>query len=521
MTALSRLTPVLVLAAVALVGAPSAGAGVRATLLQLEPRAACTEAVALARSGGREIDAELRLWRVPAGTARRIVPSLRAHRALAFAQPERTYRVTVDEAPEPLQGDEWWRSQIGIDGVTPPGPGVPVTIVDTGLDFSHPEFAGRPDLLALNAQEPAGVGGEHGTMVASVIGAPVNGVGIVGIYPRAVIRSWDIAKGTGRELDSTEISGGILAAARAGRTVINLSVGGTRDLAVALAISEAVAKGSLVVAAAGNDGDRGNALSYPAALPHVTTVAATERSGGVAAFSSRSPFVDLAAPGEDIVVASALGKDWRRSSGTSFSAPLVAGAAAWIWTVRPELTAGQVAEVLRRSARDIGPAGRDPAAGFGVLDVAAALALPAPVRDPFEPNDDIEEVDPNGDRFMGQAPPLTTPTRRSSRVVGTVDAYEDPRDVYRVWLPARSRFAATLRSPANADLALYSTSAPTVSGRFASTGRLASAATKAQPERLSFGNSGKGRWAYVVVKLPSATLDATYRLDVVATPARV
>ena len=90
-------------------------------------------------------------------------------------------------------------------------------VVDTGLDFSHPEFAGRPDLSALNTQEPAGIGGEHGTMVASVIGAPLNGVGIVGIYPRAVLRSWDIAKGAGRELDSTEISGGILAAARLAR----------------------------------------------------------------------------------------------------------------------------------------------------------------------------------------------------------------------------------------------------------------------------------------------------------------
>jgi hypothetical protein len=520
-TALIRIAPLLVLGALALLGAPTAGAGVPATLIQLKPRAACIEAVGLVRGGAKPIDVELRLWRLPPSGAAGVIPTLRARHALVFAQREQMYRVAADEAPEPLQGDEWWRSQIGIDGLTPPGPGVPITIVDTGLDFSHPEFAGRPDLLALNAQEPAGVGGEHGTMVASVIGAPVNGVGIVGIYPRAAIRSWDIAKGAGRELDSTEISGGVLAAARAGRSVINLSVGGTRDLAVELAISEAVAKGSLVVASSGNDGDRGNQLSYPAAFPHVTTVAATDRSGGVASFSSRSPFVDLAAPGADILVASALGRDWRQTSGTSFSSPLVAGAAAWIWTLRPELTAGQVAEILRRSARDIGAPGRDDAAGFGRLDVAAALNLAAPVRDPFEPNDDIEEVAPNGDRFMGQAPPLTTPTRRGSRVVGTVDAHEDPHDVYRVWLPAGSRFTATLKTSVNADLALYSASAPTVSGRFASTGRLANAATTVRPERLRFQNTGKGRWAYVVVELPSATLDATYRLEVAATPARV
>ena len=435
-------------------------------------------------------------------------------------QREQTYRVAAaSETPDPLQADEWWLTQIGIEGQTPPGPGIPITVVDTGLDFSHPEFAGRPDLLALNEQEPAGIGGEHGTMVASVIGAPLNGVGVVGIYPRAIIRSWDIAKGAGRELDSTEIAGGVLAAARAGRGVINLSVGGTRDLAVEIAVAEAIAGGSLIVASSGNDGDRGSAVGYPAAFPHVTTVAATDRSGSVASFSSRSPYVDIAAPGADIVVASALGKNWQRSSGTSFSSPLVAGAAAWIWTVRPELTAGQVAEILRRSARDIAPAGRDPSSGFGMLDVGRALGLAAPIRDPFEPNDDVEEVDPNGNRFLGQVPPLTTQTRRTGRVAGTVDGYEDPRDVFRVWLPARTQVTATLTGSANGDLALYSTAALSVSGRFATTGRLATAATSGTTERLRLRNTARGRWAYIVVKLPATTPDLTYRLAITASAA--
>ena len=176
-----------------------------------------------------------------------------------------------------------------------------------------------------------------------MIGAPLNGVGLVGIYPKAVLRSWDAAKGSGTRLESSEIAGGILAAARAGKSVINLSLGSdTRDLSIELAVSEAVATGSLVVAASGNDGDRGSPIGYPAALAHVTTVGATDRSGAVAAFSSRSSYVDVVAPGDDILVASALGKNWRLSSGTSFSSPLVAGAAAWIWTVRPELAAGQV-----------------------------------------------------------------------------------------------------------------------------------------------------------------------------------
>ena len=522
----TRLLAVLSLSGLALVGVPAAAASPLAeppaTLVRLAADAACTEAAGLVRAGAHEVDGRLRLWRLEPEAAEALVPGLRARGSLVFAQKEQTYDVAaVTETPDPFQGDEWWRAQIGIDGLTPPGPGVPVTIVDSGVDFSHPEFAGRADTIPLNEQEPPGIGGEHGTSVATLIAAPLNGVGVVGIYPRAILRSWDAAKGDGTRLESSEIAGGIMAAARAGRSVINLSLGSdSRDLAIELAVSEAVATGSLVVAASGNDGDRGSPLGYPAAFPHVTTVAATDRSGGVSAFSSRSPYVDLAAPGNGILVASALGKNWRPTSGTSFSSPLVAGAAAWVWTARPELTAGQVAEVLRRSARDIGPPGRDPASGFGMLNVAAALALPAPVRDPFEPNDDIDEVNPNGDRYVSKAPALTTPSRRSARIGGRVDASEDPRDVHRVWLPARGRVTATLTSTTDGDLVLYNATAPSAVGRLATAGRLASAAARGTTERLRFQNGPRGRWAYVVVKLPAGTLDATYRLALSSTVPR-
>ena len=485
-------------------------------MVQLTTSAACTEAAALSRAGAREVDAGLRLWRLDAGLAASAVPALRARHALVFAQKERTYSVAATtDTPDPLQGDEWWLSQIGTSGLTPPGPGVPVTIVDSGLDVDHPEFLGRADTQTLNAQEPAPLGGEHGTSVASVIAAPVNGVGLVGVYPRAVLRSWDAAKGDGTRLESSEIAGGLLAAARAGRSVINLSLGSdASDLSIELAVSEAVASGSLVVAASGNDGDQGSPLGYPAAYSHVTTVAATDRSGAVAGFSSRSHYVDVAAPGDDITVASALGQNWRAASGTSFSSPMVAAAAAWIWTARPELTAGQVAEIVRRSATDIAPAGRDQASGFGMLNVAAALALPAPIRDPFEPNDDIDQVDPNGDRYVSKEPPLSTASKRSARIAGRIDRYEDPRDVFRVWLPAASRVTATLTASSDGDLALYSASAKSVVGRFATDGRLAVAATRGARERLVYTNKGKGRWSYVAVQPGASALDATYTLAV-------
>ena len=523
----TRLLVAIPVAALALGGAtttePAPADAGPATIVRLSARAPAAESGALADAGAQEVDAALHLWRLDPGRAAALVPGLRARGALLFAQAERTYRVAATtDTVDPYQADEWWLSQIGVNGLTPPGPGVPVSLVDSGLDFAHPEFAGRADTTALNAQEPANIGGEHGTSVASVVGAPLNGVGVVGIYPRAVLRSWDAAKGDGTQLESSEIAAGILAAARSGRGVINLSLGSdSPDLPIELAVSQAVALGSLVVAASGNDGDQGSPLGYPAAFPHVTTVAATDRSGNVASFSSRSSYVDVAAPGDDIIVASALGKNWRTASGTSFSSPLVAGAAAWIWTVRPELSAGQVAEVVRRSARDLGTPGRDSISGFGMLNVAAALALPTPIRDPYEPNDDVDEADPNGNRYVSKAPSLTTPTKRTTRVSARVDTYEDPRDVYRVWLPAAGNFTATLTATTNGDLALYAATAQTVVGRFATAGRLATATTKGTGERLAYRNPKRGRWAYIVVKPAPGTLDATYALRVTSAAAKL
>ncbi len=117
------------------------------------------------------------------------------------------------------------------------------------------------------------------------------------------------------------------------------------------------------------------------------TVAATDQTGSVASFSSRSRWVDLAAPGANIPVADAATGGWTAADGTSFATPIVSGAAAWLWTARPELDAGQVSEILRRSSRDIDLPGRDAASGFGLVDVGAALAAPTPVRDGGEPND--------------------------------------------------------------------------------------------------------------------------------------
>ena len=485
------------------------------TIVALQPASRCAEAVFVTSHGGTLVAPSLGLYRIPNTAAAEIVSSLRSRGALRFSAPNRLAgSLEVEDFADPLVPTEWWRAVVGVDTLTPPPVGRATTIVDSGIDVSHPEFLGRANTETLNEQEPAGFGGEHGTAVASLVAAPANGLGLVGIYPEALLRSWDAAKGQGTALETTEIVQGILAAANNGPGIVNLSLGSDRkELVIEQAVYEAVRKGTLIVAASGNDGDAGNPLGYPASIPHVLTVGASDRSNGIVDFSSRSRYVDLAAPGVDMPIATARGKGWTTADGTSFAAPLVSGAAAWVWTVRPELDATQLFEVMRRSTTDIGLPGRDDAAGFGLLNVPAALAYAAPVRDPFEPNDDIEFVRPGG-LYDNSIPPLTTKTRRSITLQARIDRVEDPHDVYRIWLPKNGRFTATLTTDTDVDLGLWKQETASITRKIVSTDRLARATTSGTSEQLTFANKGPGRFAFLAVGLPKNVSEATYRLRV-------
>ena len=341
-------------------------------------------------------------------------------------------------ADDPLQAQEWWLHDIGADQAAPPGPGVPIAIIDSGVDPSHPEFSARAGTTFLNDQTVNGPDEWHGTAVASLAAAPANGVGIVGVYPQATLEVWDASPAPGQLFELNVVSG-IETIAQHCPAVINLSFGSTnQNPQVQEAILTAVHNGCLVVAAAGNDGATGQ-RDFPASYTHVLTVGATDENDQVAPFSSVGPWIDLVAPGTDMVAAVPLSHDPSGYStgllGTSFSAPLVSAAAAWVWTVRPTLDAGQVAELLRRSARDVGPPGFDNASGWGLLNIPGALAAPTPPRDPQEPNDDINQVKPHALFPTGQ-PALTSAGHPSNRIAATLDANEDPRDLYRIWVPA-------------------------------------------------------------------------------------
>ena len=487
-------------------------AGAHFSLVEARPAAMPFLQVA----GAEELSPSIRLWRLDSA----LVPQLRRAGLLRLAQPERRLAPALVRAVDPLQSTEWWMANVGADSAQPPGPGVPVTVIDTGIDVTHPEFAGRPDTTALNTQVVTNSAEDfHGTAVASLVAAPANGVGIVGVYPQAVLRSYD-ADLSGHLTDA-ELIRGIEAAAQAGPSVINLSLGGTQfDEALQDEIYSVFRRGSLVVAASGNSKDEGNPINFPANMSHVLTVAATTENDVAASFSSSSPGVDLAAPGVDIPAAVPLSYDasgYATLDGTSFSAPIVSGATAWVWTVRRDLDNTQIFDLMRWSARDVGPRGFDNDTGWGILDIPNALTMPAPPRDPEEPNDDIFLVKP-GVMFAHGEPPLTTTSKSSATLRARLDVTEDPEDVYRVYVPAHKTVSVTVHGTDNVDLELWkpATSSVLETGMLKK-GDLAGSSDKlgTAPDTVSAQNPGKrGAYYYADVFPGRGVGTASYTLSV-------
>ncbi|GAB2611176.1 S8 family serine peptidase [Kribbella endophytica] len=255
-----------------------------------------------------------------------------------------------------------------------------VAVLDTGVDAGHPELAGRV-LSGYNAYTKNASTNDdhyHGTMVAGIIAASTNDSrGIAGVAWNARILPVKVLQANGSGSDSAIVDG-INWAASHGARVINMSLGGPSYNAVMHnAIKAAVAKGIVVVVSSGNE--YSNVPHYPGSLPEVISVGATDSNGALVTFSSWGDNVDLAAPGWKIMSAYPRRLTdpgylpYANASGTSFSAPIVAGVAAMLRNKYPSWTPAQIEAQLKNTARDAGPRGRDPFYGAGILDAANAL----------------------------------------------------------------------------------------------------------------------------------------------------
>ncbi len=206
------------------------------------------------------------------------------------------------------------------------GSGVRVAVIDTGIDFNHPDLRAnyKGGYNAIDSDKPPMDDHGHGTHVAGTIAAVKDGEGVVGVAPNASLYAVKVLdKNGGARL--TSIIKGLIWVARNDIQVANMSLGSPMgSLFMRLAVKYASSKGVAIIAAAGNSG---GSVGYPAAYPDTIAVAASDSKDGRATFSSRGKAVDFIAPGVDVKSTLPGGK-YGRYSGTSMSTPHVAGLAA-------------------------------------------------------------------------------------------------------------------------------------------------------------------------------------------------
>ncbi len=224
------------------------------------------------------------------------------------------------------------------------GTGVNVFVLDTGIDYTNRDFAGRigdgATAYGTSAQDDNG----HGTHVAGTIGSTAYGVAN-GVTLHAV----KVLDSDGSGYKSDVIAGMNWIAANApAHSVVNMSIGGSYSPAENNAARALVAKGLVVVAAAGNDADDARYYS-PGSEPSLLTVGAVDQYDRDTTFSNFGPVLDLYAPGVNIR-SDAVGGGSFTMSGTSMAAPHVAGAAAVYWGLHPAASAGTVSAAIKAQA---------------------------------------------------------------------------------------------------------------------------------------------------------------------------
>jgi thermitase len=282
------------------------------------------------------------------------------------------------------------------------GTGVTIAILDTGVDGSHPDL--KANMVAGwnfydNNSDTSDVHG-HGTSVAgtaAMVGN--NGTGSAGVAWGAKIMPLRISSPTGYASWST-VAKALYWAADNGAKVANISFSGVSGSSTVQTAAQYLRdKGGVVVVAAGNSGGLESIKAHDSML----TISATDSSDVRASFSSYGEYVDLAAPGVSIYTTTK-GGGFANGSGTSFSSPVVAGAAALVMAANSKLGPADIDKVLKSTAVDLGAAGFDPYYGYGRIDAykAVAAAKGATATDTQAPT--IKITSPTGGSVSGVVP---------------------------------------------------------------------------------------------------------------------
>lgn len=256
-----------------------------------------------------------------------------------------------------------------------------IAIIDTGVDAEHPDLKAK----MLPGYDAYGQGKEgsdkqgHGTHCAGIAAAITNNkIGVAGYSPDSKIIPVKVLQDSGSGTYAA-VADGIAWAAKSNADVLSMSLGGpSSSQAIEDAVKLALKNGKIVVAAMGNDGNE--RPSYPAAVPGVTAVGATDSSDKIARFSQFGKHISVSAPGVGIMstfptYANGIGQtNYGAISGTSMACPGVAGLAGLLKSVNPSLNGDKLREIIEKSADDLGDKGFDKYYGHGRINVYKALS---------------------------------------------------------------------------------------------------------------------------------------------------
>lgn len=330
------------------------------------------------RHGGKDRSrvkaTRLHIVEVPAGQEEATVQALALDPMVESAEVDRLVDPEVTTANDTYFSSAWHLTKIGATTAwdSAKGAGVTVAILDSGVDSTHPDFAGKLVTgwnLVDNNSNTSDVYG-HGTMVAGVVGAlSNNGVGVTSIAWDTSIMPVRVALTSGSAYIST-IASGITYAADHGAQIANASFATlTGSATIQNAANYMRGKGGIVVVAAGNYG----VLDSTANTDAVISVSATNSSDAMTSWSSFGPYVDVSAPGESIMTTTN-GGGYAAVSGTSFSSPATCAVLALMKSANPTLSNVILESLLKSSAVDLGTVGTDQYFGAGRINAAAAVA---------------------------------------------------------------------------------------------------------------------------------------------------
>jgi hypothetical protein len=306
-----------------------------------------------------------------------VLQRLRGEGSVRTAQPSMIFRTSEDaSAAATLISLQYapTKLHLGEAHALADGDRVLVAVIDSSIDVDHPDLAGT-FAGSYNALGKAAPPHQHGTAIAGAIAAHARLMGSAPAAKLIAILAFG-ASGASAEATTMSILKGIEYASVHKARIINMSFAGPNDPGLARALAAAKSKGAVLIAASGNLGPK-SPPQYPAADANVIAVSATDSDDKMFVSSNIGPHISVSAPGVDLVLPSP-GNEYRVISGTSFSAAYVSGVAALLLQRAPQLTPDQVRKILEETAKDLGPAGKDPQYGAGLVDAYnAVMAVPA------------------------------------------------------------------------------------------------------------------------------------------------